>query len=58
MRPGWLRQTLSLVAVLGSLYPVATVVLTRIVIKERMNRVQGAGVLLALSAAVLLAFNS
>lgn len=32
--------------------------LARVVIKERMNRVQSVGVLLALSAAVLLAFNS
>jgi drug/metabolite transporter (DMT)-like permease len=49
---------LSVVAVLGSLYPVATVVLARVVIKERMNRVQGVGVFMALSAAILLAINS
>jgi drug/metabolite transporter (DMT)-like permease len=52
------RGLLSVVAVLGSLYPVATVVLARVVIKERMNRIQGVGVILALSAATLLAFSS
>ena len=52
------RGLLSVVAVLGSLYPAATVVLARFVINERMNRIQGVGVLLALSAAGLLAFGS
>jgi drug/metabolite transporter (DMT)-like permease len=52
------RGLLSVVAVLGSLYPAATVVLARFLINERMNRIQGLGVLLALSAAGLLAFGS
>lgn len=52
------RGLFSVVAILGSLYPVATVLLARVVIKERMNRVQSVGVVLALGAAVLLAFNS
>ena len=52
------RGLLSVVAVLGSLYPAATVVLARLLINERMNRIQGAGVVLALTAAGLLAFGS
>lgn len=52
------RGLLSVVAVLGSLYPAATVVLARVLINERMNAIQGVGVVLALGAAGLLAFGS
>jgi drug/metabolite transporter (DMT)-like permease len=46
---------LALVSVAGSLYPVVTVLMARIVLHERVLRVQGAGVLAALAGVVLLA---
>ena len=52
------RGMLSIVAVVGSLYPVATVVLAWVIIKERLNRVQLTGVVLALLAASSLALTS
>lgn len=48
------RGLLSIVAVIGSLYPAATVVLARVILKERLNRVQISGVVIALSAAAML----
>ncbi len=45
---------LSVVSVLGSLYPVATVLLARFILHERLARVQQVGVVVALSGVVLL----
>ncbi len=45
---------LSIVSILGSLYPVATVLLARIVLQERMARLQQAGIGLALAGVLLI----
>ena len=49
------RGLLSVVGVLGSLYPAFTVVLARFVLHERLTRAQGAGVAMTLAGVVALA---
>jgi drug/metabolite transporter (DMT)-like permease len=49
------RGLLSLVAVAGSLYPVATLVLARFVHHERLARIQYAGVVGAIGGVALIA---
>jgi drug/metabolite transporter (DMT)-like permease len=46
---------LSIVSVVGSLYPIATVVLARVVLDERVRAVQAAGVATALTGVALIA---
>ena len=46
---------LTIVAVLTALYPLGTIILARIVLKEKIAKIQLAGVLLALSCSALLA---
>jgi drug/metabolite transporter (DMT)-like permease len=47
------RGALSIVAVVGSLYPVVTILLARGVLSERLSQVQGAGVVAALAGVAL-----
>ncbi len=49
------RGLLSVVGVLGSLYPAVTVVLARVVLHERPSRIQNAGVMITLAGVVALA---
>src|SRR5918992_3579054 len=49
------RGLLSVVGVLGSLYPAVTVVLARFVLHERLSRAQSAGVVITLAGVVALA---
>ena len=47
------RGALSIVVVIGSLYPVVTVLLARGILKERIGRAQAAGVILAFAGVAL-----
>lgn len=47
------KGALSIVAVIGSLYPVVTVLLARGVLHERISRVQGAGIAVALAGVAM-----
>lgn len=49
---------LAVVSVIIGIYPLATIVLARLVLKERMSPVQASGVALALVATVMLALSS
>jgi drug/metabolite transporter (DMT)-like permease len=49
------RGLLALVSVLGSLYPVATVLLAHVLLGERLTRVQQAGIALALAGVAAIA---
>lgn len=50
-----LRGELAIVSVLTSLYPVATILLARVVVGERMSRPQGVGLTLAMAATTVIA---
>jgi drug/metabolite transporter (DMT)-like permease len=49
------RGLLSVVGVLGSLYPAVTVMLARVVLHERLTRTQNAGVVVTLAGVIALA---
>ena len=49
------RGQVSVASVLGSLYPVVTILLARLVLKERLRRIQQVGAVLSLAGAAIIA---
>jgi drug/metabolite transporter (DMT)-like permease len=47
--------SLTVVSVLTALYPLGTIILARVILKEKIARTQQVGIALALSASVVLA---
>ena len=50
------RGQVSIASVLGSLYPVVTILLARVVLKERLRAIQRVGAVLSLVGAAVIAF--
>jgi drug/metabolite transporter (DMT)-like permease len=49
------RGQVSVASVLGSLYPVVTILLARVILKEQLRRVQQVGAVLSLAGAAVIA---
>ncbi len=52
------RGSLGVAAVLSSLYPVVTVLIARVMLHERLSRIQQAGAVLTLACVAVVAFSA